>query len=52
MCLVCIQWELGKLTNEEARRNVGEFINVGTETKEELEHYLELVRKLQEDEQA
>lgn len=27
MCLVCVQWQAGKLTNKEAIKNLGELIN-------------------------
>lgn len=46
MCKICLEWELGKLTNQEARRNLGEMINVGADSEEESLHYWELMEKL------
>lgn len=38
MCIVCKEWKLGKITNEEALRNIGEMI--GSEKNEKKkEHY-------------
>jgi hypothetical protein len=30
MCIVCTEWQLGKLTTEEAKRNLRELINAGS----------------------
>jgi hypothetical protein len=50
-CIVCRDWELGKLTNEEAKRNLNEIADSNSElTDEEAKHYWELWEKILEDE--
>lgn len=46
MCLVCSQWQLGKLSNKEALSNLGEMIVSGGKT----DHYYEVVDKIMEKE--
>lgn len=46
MCIVCKDWELGKLTSKEALRNLGEFISLSDENIEELNHYYMVVEKI------
>lgn len=46
-CMICLDWEKGKLTNSEALRNLGEFVHL-SEDLGELEHYLELEERLKE----
>lgn len=43
MCLVCIDFAKGKLTIEEARRNIGEMI-----TSEDVDHLIEVATMLEE----
>jgi hypothetical protein len=44
MCVVCSDWEKGKLTSKEALRNLGEMIATGTE--KEKKHYFEVSEKI------
>lgn len=48
MCLICVEWQAGKLTTKDAMRNLGESINVATEEEdfEKVEHLVELSNKL------
>lgn len=48
MCLVCAEWQAGKLTNKEALRNLGEMIAVPKESNEENAHYFSVVDKIVE----
>jgi hypothetical protein len=50
MCLVCIEYERGKLTIAEARRNLGELITYDIEDPLQ-EHYVNLEQSLWEKEQ-
>lgn len=43
MCLICLEWEKGKLTTKEALKNIGEYINSEDTNKN---HYLELAEKI------
>jgi hypothetical protein len=44
MCIVCTEWEKGKLTSKEALRNLGEMIGTGTE--KEKEHFFKVSEKI------
>lgn len=48
MCIVCTEWQAGKLTNKEALHNLGELI--GTETGAKSSHYYKVVDEVMEDE--
>jgi len=48
MCLVCLEWEKGKLDVKDALRNLGEMIQTGLE-KEDIDHYFEVAEKLTKD---
>ncbi len=50
MCLICSDWEKGKLTSEEAWRNLCEMSKLPSTTAEELMHYFELSGKILEKE--
>lgn len=43
MCLICVEWQLGKLTFDEAFRNLNEI------KEEDPEHYDEVVALLLEE---
>lgn len=45
MCMICAQWEQGKLTNKEAMNNLGEVSPVEW-TDEDAAHFFELVQKI------
>ena len=49
MCIVCVQWDLGKLTNKDAFRNLGEMIR-SAPTQEERDHLVETYEKILDDE--
>lgn len=49
MCAVCKDWELGKLTWEEAFRNIGEMIEGSKHDIEELEHLSKILGKIMKD---
>lgn len=46
MCIVCVEWQAGKLTNKEALRNLGEMIS----TQQDNSHYYGVVDKIMEKE--
>ena len=46
MCAVCRDWQLGKLTTEEAWRNLNEMKDLATTTDEEVDHFWEVAQKL------
>lgn len=50
MCIVCVDWQAGKLTNKEALRNLGEMINTTDLDKEKVAHYFATVDKIMEKE--
>jgi hypothetical protein len=45
MCVVCLDWEKGKLTDLEAMRALGEMI-VASEDTQELDHYFEMATEI------
>lgn len=45
-CLICTEWQLGKLTNEEAMRNLMESYKENDQNSEENIHYLEALEKV------
>ena len=47
MCLVCVEWQAGKLTSKEALSAVGELIN---SESEDSTHYYEVVEKIMDKE--
>jgi hypothetical protein len=47
-CMVCLEWEKGKLDVKDALRNLGEMIQTGLE-KEDIDHYFEVAEKLTKD---
>jgi hypothetical protein len=49
MCNICKDWELGKLSIQEARRNLGEAIASGAKTDEELVHFFEVAELIAKD---
>ncbi len=49
MCLVCRDWYLGKLTIDEAWRNLNEAKEAGFTTEEDYDHYFEVAEMLSED---
>jgi len=51
MCLVCKDWLQGKLTADEAYRNLDEAIG-DSNTYEEYVHFFEVMRKISEDEKS
>ncbi len=48
ICIICSDWQKGKLTNFEAMRNLQEFAN-STDSWEEISHYLDLAKKIKEE---
>ena len=45
MCIICKEWQAGKLTSQEAFRAIGEFIS-SAEDMEEKKHLFELSDKI------
>jgi hypothetical protein len=43
MCKICVDWEKGKMTGQEAMRAIGEMIGTGNETNQ---HYFDLAEKV------
>jgi len=48
MCLICIEWEKGKMTKEEVLFALREFISIPDISTEELRHYIDLAEKAEE----
>lgn len=48
MCIVCVEWQAGKLTNKEALRNLGEMIK--TDDGDDSSHYYGVVDKIMDNE--
>ena len=46
MCIVCVEWEKGKLTNQEALRALGEMIVGHGESEESIAHYFDTSDKI------
>lgn len=46
MCVVCKEWQAGKLTSKEALNNLGELINAAGEEGVETMHYWEVTSKI------
>ena len=48
MCLICVQWNAGRLTNKEALRNLGEALTAATSNDEygNVEHLLDLSNRI------
>lgn len=42
MCIVCVEWQAGKLTSKEALKNLGELIK----TEDAKDHYFLAVDKI------
>ena len=49
MCIICKEWEMGKLTSQEALRNLGEIIGAEKD-QDKLEHYWDVSDKIVEKE--
>lgn len=47
MCIICAQYQLNKLTAQEAYKAAVEMVNT-TEDEEDKEHYQEVLEKLDE----
>jgi len=47
MCVVCTEWEKGKLTNNEAKRGLFELASNATE--KEMKHYQDVWYDIEED---
>lgn len=45
MCIICLDWQKGKLTNKEAIRNAWEITRFGDLTDEEIDHYKEVMSR-------
>ncbi len=48
MCIVCVEWEAGKLTSKEALRALGELIGMKGEADRDpkVRHYYKSVEKI------
>lgn len=46
MCVVCVDWEKGKMTSEEALRALGEIITANGEDNKENQHYWDTADKI------
>jgi len=46
MCVVCTDWNKGKMTDKEAFNALGEMINSADIKGKDLEHYLEVSDKI------
>jgi hypothetical protein len=50
ICLVCKDWQKGKLTAEEAIRNLSEMLNSEDGTEEDVYHYFEAAAIISDEE--
>lgn len=48
MCIVCKDWEAGKLTNKEALQNIGELFNTDGDLGNE--HFAEVIERIMDKE--
>lgn len=48
MCLICVEWQSGKLTSKEAFKNIGELIMDEDKPQEERNHLFDLSDKILE----
>ena len=48
MCLICVDWQKGKLTNSEAWLNMSEMVDSAVENNEDASHYLDLATQIAE----
>jgi hypothetical protein len=46
MCIVCTEWNAGKMSSKEALANIGEMIGDPNNTEEYVEHLLGLSNKI------
>lgn len=46
MCIICKDWELGKLTSKEAFKNLGEMMEAAKNDAEESKHLFEVYEKI------
>lgn len=46
MCIVCVEWEKGKLTNQEALSALGEMIVCAEGSEEKVAHYFDVSDKI------
>lgn len=46
ICIICKDWELGKLTWDEAWHNLDELWSDAIRNEEDIKHYFELAQKL------
>jgi hypothetical protein len=49
MCVVCALWNLGKLTNSEARKGLSEMVNTKTIDKDHVKEVEELLDEADEE---
>lgn len=45
MCIICVEWEAGKLTSKEAFRNIGEVV---VKSDAEAKHFFDLTDRILE----
>jgi len=50
MCVICKEWQAGKLTSEEAVKALGEMINSQSIPKKEKTHYWKALDEIMEKE--
>lgn len=50
MCIICSEWQKGKMTSQEALANIGEMLDSG-QSEEEVKHLFELADKVIDKEQ-
>lgn len=48
MCRVCVDWNKGKLTVDEAFKNLDELL-VDIESDEDFAHYIEVIKKISDE---
>lgn len=45
MCIMCLEWEKGKMTSKEALSNIGEMMD-SQKSEEEIKHLFDLANKV------
>ena len=46
-CMICVEWELGRLTASEARRNAVEYIWIENDDREKQDHLFDLLERIE-----
>lgn len=51
MCIICLEYNKGKMTSQEALANIGETIDANQNDEDKVQHLFELANKIMDKEQ-